>query len=143
MARSKHISSECAQEQKKKIGWNQIITKLNLTWISPCLHSSLNAMNFFTILKKLTPLTTKLNVLILCFLHFTYISIHEHVLIILLLSFKIAIVVNEFFLNGKFLSKFNLKTWFWFIQKNISWNESPKIAKFQILFFSKSSIILW
>jgi hypothetical protein len=52
---------------------------------------------------------TKLNVLILCFLHFTYISIHQHVLIMLLLSFIIVIVVNEFFLDGNFLSKFNLK----------------------------------
>jgi hypothetical protein len=42
----------------------------------------------------------------------------------------ITIVVNDVFLDGNFLSKFNLKIWFWFIQKN-SWNESPKIAKFQ------------
>jgi hypothetical protein len=52
---------------------------------------------------------TKLNVLILCFLHFTYTSIHQHVLIMLLLSFIIVIVVNECFLDGNLLSKFNLK----------------------------------
>jgi hypothetical protein len=52
---------------------------------------------------------TKLNVLILGFLHFTYISIHQHDLIMLLLSFIIPIVVDEFFLDGIFLSKFNLK----------------------------------
>jgi len=39
---------------------------------------------------------TKLNILILCCLHFTYISSHQHVLIMLLLSFIIAIMVCEF-----------------------------------------------
>jgi hypothetical protein len=81
------------------------------------------------------PLMTKLNILILCCLHFSYISTHQHVLIMLLLSFIIVIVVNDFFLDGNFLSKFNLKNMILIYTKNISSNETPKIAKFQILFF--------
>jgi hypothetical protein len=52
---------------------------------------------------------TKLNVLILCFLHFTYISIHQHVLIMLLSSFIIVIMVSDFFLDGIFFVKVQLK----------------------------------
>jgi hypothetical protein len=52
---------------------------------------------------------TELKVLIF-FFHFMYIYIDQHVLImLLLLSFIIAIEVSDFFLDGNFLSKFNLK----------------------------------
>jgi uncharacterized membrane protein YwzB len=63
---------------------------------------------------------TKLNILILCFLHFTYISIHQHILIMILLSFVIAIVVSDFFLDGNVLSKFNLKNMILDYTKKIS-----------------------
>ncbi len=75
---------------------------------------------------------TKLNVLILCFLDFTYISIHQHVLIMLLLSFIIAIVVNEFFLDGNFLSNFNLTKYDFGLYKKIFHEMNhPKLPNFK------------
>jgi hypothetical protein len=136
MARSKHISSECVQKQKErwmKSNYHKIKYNLNFT-LSKC-----NEL-FYYFYKK-NPLVTKLNVLILCFLDFTYISIHQHVLIMLLLSFIIVIVVNECFLDGNLLSKFNLKNMILFYTKKyfmkwITQNcQFSKIILFQIINF--------
>ncbi len=79
---------------------------------------------------------TKPNILILFFLHFMYISIHQHVLIMLLLSFIIAIVVNDFFLDGIFSSKFNLKNMNLVYTKKIFHEMNhPKLPNFKIVFF--------
>jgi hypothetical protein len=52
---------------------------------------------------------TEFKVLIFLF-HFMYIFIDQHVLIMLLLSFIIVIVVNDFILDGIFFIKVQLKS---------------------------------
>jgi len=121
---------------KRKIRWNQIITKLSTILISPCFHSPFKCNEFFY-LKKINPLndwTQGTNL----FVHFMYISIDQHVLIVLLLSFIIALVVSDFFLDGKMLSKFNLKTMILiYIKKVMKW--IIQICQISNFIFSKSS----